>query len=169
MADTQRDESSDGLEEKVSRYLSAALEPRVGRADARFREFLGQSPPLAARAAVRRPGRMRGWFLGIAGAGLAASLGALLGGPSLRQAAPARSAPLASHGLTPVRAPMLVQQDVQSQMFDDGTYMANDSTPFHVLRRRDLERTRWFDQDRQLKAEEVVPSDHLVYVRMKTY
>lgn len=118
--------------------------------------------------------RIRGWTLGIAGAALAASLAALWAGPSLR--------PLTGHSPTSTTAPqtasvphstvadpLLVEQDVHSQTFDDGTFITDDSTPVRVLRRRDYERTRWFDQNRQLKGEEIVPQDHMVYVQLKTY
>ncbi len=37
------------------------------------------------------------------------------------------------------------------------------------LRRRDIEHTRWFDQNENLQTEESVPRDHVVYVEMKTY
>jgi hypothetical protein len=70
---------------------------------------------------------------------------------------------------TLVNGPVLVEQDVQSQTFDDGPVMIDADTAARVIHRRDLQRTRWFDQDQKLQGEEVVPQDHVVYVQMKTY
>jgi hypothetical protein len=47
--------------------------------------------------------------------------------------------------------------------------MTDDNSAVRVVRRRDLQRTRWFDQDKNLKGEQVVPQDHVVYVHVKTY
>ncbi|HZL35642.1 MAG TPA: hypothetical protein VFC78_10060 [Tepidisphaeraceae bacterium] len=163
-------------EQMVREYLSAALDGQTGRAEARFRQFLREEQPAPiAYKAPKHSSRFRGWPLSIAGAALAASLAALWAGPALHRIAPdERSRPsVATTDSTPdpstVQAPMLVEQDVRSQTFDDGTFMADDSTPVRVLHRRDFQRTRWFDQNRQLKAEQVVPRDHLVYVQLKTY
>ena len=70
---------------------------------------------------------------------------------------------------TLVNGSIVVEQDVQSQTFDDGAVMMDGDTPVRVLRRRDLQRMRWFDDSQKLQGEQVAPQDHLVYVQMKTY
>jgi hypothetical protein len=64
---------------------------------------------------------------------------------------------------------MYVEHRTDSQTFDDGTFMTPDNTPVRVLRRRDMERTRWFDKDQKLTDEQVVPQDHVIYVKLNTY
>ena len=160
----------------VREYLSATLDGQAGRAEAHFHRFLArqqqpQGQPIRSRAnEFRGPSRFRGWMFGIVGTALAASLAALWAGPSFRPITPTAPSPAAKPPIsaTPVSNPVLIEQDVQSQTFDDGTYMTDDHTPVRVLRRRDFARTRWFDQDRKLQGEQVVPQDHVVYVHMRT-
>jgi len=153
----------------VREYLSAKLDTQVGRAEAGFRQFLAQQqnrPAPSRRHHFRLPNRFEGWMMGIVGSALAASLAALWAGPSLRQVTP-QPRDIASP--PSVTQPIFVEQDVQSQTFDDGTFMTDDNTAVRVVRRRDLQRTRWFDQNKNLKGEQVVPQDHVVYVHVKTY
>src|SRR6185437_7091039 len=143
---------------------------QLGRSEERFRQFLLQEQRAPApRSSFRLPNRFRGWTFGIVGSALAASLAALWANPSLRTVAPENSNPtVAPSVVTPVNNPTFVEQDVQSQTFDDGTFMADGNTPVRILRRRDVERMRWFDQNRKLQGEQVVPRDHVIYVQMRT-
>lgn len=164
-------EMNDPQDMIVREYLSAQLDCQVGRAEARFRQFLAeQHRPSARRNPFRLPNRFGGWTLGVLGTALAASLAALWAGPSLRQVTPSSTTgrTLTPTSATPVNNPILVEQDVQSQTFDDGTFMADDHTPVRVLRRRDVERTRWFDKNQKLQGEQLVPQDHVVYVHLRT-
>jgi hypothetical protein len=170
MAEIEPIEYNDPQDALVREYLSATLDGQAGRAEARFRQFLAEQEPVPVRNHLfRGPHRFRGWTFGLVGAALAASLAALWAGPSLRPITPpgpgAAAPPIVA---TPVSEPLLVEQDVQSQTFDDGTFMADDQTPVRVLRRRDFQRTRWFDQNRKLQGEQIVPQEHVVYVQMRT-
>lgn len=170
MSDMQQKNWNEPHDLVVREYLSAELDGQVGKAEARFRQMLSQQQPPAPvhRNRFRFPHRFEGWTMGLIGTALAASLAALWAGPSLRQVTPEHHDVTAPIHTTPVNG-VLVEQDVQSQTFDDGTFMADDNTAVRVVRRRDLQRTRWFDQDKNLQGEEVVPQDHVVYVHVKTY
>lgn len=176
MADVELDNLNEPHDREVREYLAATLDGQMGRAEARFRAVLQESSQRQTsptpRASYRLPNRVRGWTMGLVGGAMAAGLGALLAAPSLRSlpmGGPGGSGQTPIIGSTSVPGPMLVQHDVASQTFDDGTIMADDDTPVRVLRRRELDRTRWYDGDDRLQGERVVPSDHLVYVKMKTY
>jgi hypothetical protein len=172
MSDVTQNELDPAHETAVRQYLASQLEPQTGRAELRFRQFLVEqksSASSAKQSAFRLPNRFGGWTLGIIGAALAASLAALWAGPSLKPVTPSESNSVAPIVTTPVNNPAFVEQDVQSQAFDDGTVMADGNTPVRVLRRRDTQRTRWFDQNENLQGEQVVPQDHVVYVPVKTY
>jgi hypothetical protein len=170
MTDLEHNELDPSHEALVQDYLSTKLDTQAGRAEARFRQFLAQEkPPVSDKRNVfHLPNRFKGWTFGIAGAALAASLGALWAGPSLTTVVPGGSNGGAPINVTPVNNGF-IEQEVHSQTFDDGTFLTDGDTPVRVLRRRDLERTRWFDQNENLQGEQVVPQDHVVYVRMKTY
>ena len=58
---------------------------------------------------------------------------------------------------------------MDEQTYDGGTYVDADGNPVRMLHRRQWDRTRWFDREKQLRAESVVPHDDVVYVQMKTY
>jgi len=175
MADLKSDRSNDEPHEMLMRdYLSDQLDGKLGGAETLFRQFLAQeqepSAPIS-RNTFHISNRFRGWTFGVVGAALAASLAALWAGPTLQPIAPRPPGIVSPEpGLpTLVNGPIVVEQDVQSQTFDDGAVMMDGDTPVRVLRRRDLQRTRWFDDSQKLQGEQVAPQDHLVYVQMKTY
>jgi len=175
MSDLKFDHSSGEPHEILVRdYLSDRLDGKLGGAEARFRRFLTQghdeSAPIS-RNPFHISNRFRGWTFGVVGAALAASLAALWAGPSLAPLAPQKPGLISTDSRQPtlVDNPILVQQDVQSQTFDDGEFMMDGDTPVRVLRRRDLQRTRWFDDSQKLQGEQVAPQDHVIYERMKTY
>lgn len=171
MVELENNTSPEPHEVMLREHLAYTLDSQLGRSEARFREYLKETEELPlARRVLRFPTRPSGWAMGIAGAAFAASLGALWAGPSLQHVLPAPAAvSVTPSNTTAVSDPLLVEQDVQSQTFDDGTIMLDGKTPVRVLRRRDVERTRWFDHDRKLQGEQVVPQDHVVYVHVKTY
>lgn len=153
----------------LSRYLADELDGRLGLAEGRFRQFLAEQKTIVEPAAPAPRRWQVGRWSSVAGTALAASLATLWVGPALRQptAAPAPSTPAPPPTL--VSDPVLVQQDVQSQTFDDGPTLLEGNIPVRVLHRRDLQRTRWFDENQNIREEQVVPEDHVVYVQMKTY
>jgi hypothetical protein len=172
MSDLELEELAPAHEKAVREYLSAQIEPQVGRSEGRFRQFLAyQEEPADERRhnIFRMPIRFNNWTLGIVGAALAASLAVLWAGPSLMPVAhenPIINRPTQTN---PVSSPVFIQQDVQSQTFDDGTFMTDDNTPMRVIRWRDFDRTRVFDENRKLQEEKVVPEDHVILVPVKTY
>lgn len=150
----------------VGEFLTSQLDTQLGRAEAHFGRYLQEQ--AYQQPAMPLPWRLGRWSLGIAGAALAASLAALWASQPiapLELRGPSITAP---PGQTVVNAPLTVEKDVQSQTFDDGTILI-DGKPVRVIRRRDLERTRWFDQNQKLQREQVVPEDHVTYVHLKTY
>lgn len=173
MGDLEQSQLDSSEDIAVRDYLSARLDPQLGRAEAHFREFLAEekTAPVIRRPVFALPHLFRGWTLSLAGAALAATLAALWTGPSLK---PLTTPPgsVAKPGsiipTTPVNN-MLIEQDVQSQTYDDGTYMNDNGMPVRVFRRRDLQRTRWYDKNDDLQGEQVEPQDHVVYVPVKTY
>jgi hypothetical protein len=173
MVDLEQNNSANAPHESIVReYLAAELDPQVGRAEARFRQMLAAERGSTVSHAVPRKdwrfqNRFTGWGLGVLGTALAASLAALWVGPSLRHTTPETGVPIVRQ--TPVINPTYVEQRTDSQTFDDGTIIMPDNTPFRVLHRRDMERTRWFDKDQNLTGEQTVPQDHVIYVKLKTY
>lgn len=154
-------------EAMLREHLSAELDPQLGRAEDRFRQFLSDSTSRdVQRDPYRIGGRFRGWMFSVAGAAIAACLGFLAAGPTLHSRTQQTAG--SSHDSTPVSLPW-VQQTVDQQTIDGGTVVDDQGNPVRVLQRRKWETTRWFDDHKQLKAESVVPEDETVYVRMKTY
>jgi len=156
----------------LKEYLSDELDRQAGRAEASFRQFLAPEAgdEESGLPLFRLPQGFGGWSMSLIGAALAASLAALWAGPSLRPlAAPTPVAQPGNGGASLVNNPAVVQQDMQSQTFDAGTFMLDRDTPVRVIRRHDVERTRWFDQNQQLEGEQTVPEDHVIYVPIKAY
>lgn len=171
MAESELVDRLDASQETALReYFAAQLDGHVGHAETAFWKHLAEEKQMPPRPfALRLPNRFGGWMLSAAGVALAASLGALWAGPSLVRVTSQRPSLAAPAVSTPVSAPTYIERDVHSQTFDDGTYLFDGSTPVRVLRRRDTERTRWFDHDRKLQDERETPQDHVIYVPVKTY
>jgi hypothetical protein len=159
----------------VQDYLAAELDPQIGRAEDRFRQYLTEQPSIASDplgSSFNRfgGGRFRGWVFSLAGAAMAACLGFVLGGPRFHAQPTPNASTTAPNASSPVGLPWVQQQTIDSQTYDDGgTMLDADGNPVRVLRRRQWDRTRWFDEHKQLRAETVVPRDETVYVQMKTY
>ncbi len=92
----------------------------------------------------------------------------LFHGPALRS-----RQVLETHEVQPAdalpRALPAITRVVQSHTTDEGIVVADDNTPFHVVRRRQIEQTRWLDGQHNVQAEQVTPQDDLVYVKVPTY
>ena len=164
MAENKPTEENDSLAVVMREHLSAQLDCHVGKSQARFRQFVAEQS--RDDRPLRMPGnRFRGWVFSLTGAVLAACLGFLMVGP--RSATPVQPTqqPTAS---TRVDLPW-IEQTADSQTYDGGTFIDANGNPVRVLHEMQWDRTRWFDQNRQLRAERVVPHDNIVYVKMKTY
>ena len=146
-------------------HLSAELDPQMGRSEERFRQFLREESETQANP-YRIGGRFRGWVFSIAGAALAACLGFLWAGPRISTQPPPRQT--GTVNASTVDLPWM-EQSQADQTYDGGIRLDAQGNPVRVLHHMQWDRTRWFDQDKQLRAEQVVPHDDIVYVQMKTY
>jgi hypothetical protein len=64
--------------------------------------------------------------------------------------------------------PPAMQRDVQSQTIDEGVLVLDNNTPYRVLRRRAIERTRWFNDQAKVQHEQVTPRDDLIFIKLTT-
>jgi len=159
----QDDEPLDVL---LREFFRDQLDVVRGRAEEHFRQHM--------RAASTTAWRRRVWLVGAFVSGLAASVAVLCAGPLFRHFE---------------RAPQLVRQDppgpgplaaaatlisptfektVQSRTTDEGIVMLGD-TPVRVVHRQSVERTRWFDGQDNVSAEEETPQDDVTLIKLTTY
>lgn len=164
MAENKPTEENDSLAVVMREHLTTELDRHVGKSQDRFRRFV-QEQSQDNRSLRLPSNRFRGWVFSLTGAALAACLGFLMVGP--RSAAPIQPAQRPTSS-TRVDLPW-IQQTADSQTYDGGTYIDANGNPVRVLHEMQWDRTRWFDQNQQLRAERVVPHDNVVYVKMKTY
>ena len=153
-------------EQPLRQYLASQLDGQLGKSQERFRQFLNDPRSADRRHSYRITPRFGGWFFSVAGAALAACIGFLAAGLHVQT----HTTTPASHPepVTNVSLPWSVTTTDQ-QDFDGGTVVDDDGQPMRVLQRRTWQRTRWFDNKKELKAESVVPEDETVYVKMNTY
>ena len=158
-------------EQPLRQYLASQLDGQLGKSQERFRQFLNDpqlndSMHADRKHSYRITPRFGGWLFSVAGAALAACLGFLAANLHLRSGTTqtiSRPDPV-----TNVSLPWSVTTTDQRD-FDGGMVVDDDGQPMRVLQRRTLQRTRWFDDKKELKAESVVPEDETVYVKMNTY
>ena len=170
MSDLEHNPLDPPQEAMVRQVLSAELDPQVGKAEARFRAFLAEQIKPGRDSLPPAGGRFRGWVFSFAGAALAACMAFFWAGPHLRFHSTPSNNPSNAVDTTPVLLPWVQQERIDgSSAYDADTYVDEDGNPLRVLRRRQWERTRFFDNNKQLRAESVVPRDDVVYVPVKTY
>jgi hypothetical protein len=172
----QDEEQLDGM---LQGFFSDSLDSQQGRSELHFRRHLmgvGQpdvAPTNTAQTSVAQGAwRNRTLLLGAFITGMAASVAVIWAAPLFHAAAPAtRQQVVETREQEPASPPTLpaITRVVQSHTTDEGIVVTDDNTPFHVLRRRQIERTRWLDGDRKVEAEQVTPQDDLVYVKVPTY
>jgi len=145
-------------------FFRDALDGQRGRAERAFREQLVAPAPRARNGWKRNV-----WMIGSFGFGaaVAASVAVLWASPLLR--APDVTRQPVAEAASPALIPPTMEQVVQSQMVDEGTMFLADHTPVHVYRRHRLEQTRLFDRNEKVKAEQIVPEDDVVFVKLTTY
>jgi hypothetical protein len=159
-------------------------------------------PQGSGRQSLSRFGRLNrfnrfdGWFLGLAGAALAASLAAFWAAPAafrahapvlpIRAGQPAPT-PLppemamtntttpdgtATNDLASLSSQPPLMQWVQSRTLDEGTVVLDDpnhAVPARKLRHQELEHTQWYDPSRRAQVEMTVPRENIKFVEMDTY
>jgi hypothetical protein len=151
------DEQLDNL---LGDSLNESLDPQRGRAEAYFRQYL--------RGEARVAWKQRAWLIGAFVGGMAASVAALWAAPWFRAADPSPHRSPVSQATSPQLIAPAVQRVVNSQTIDEGVLVLDDNTPVRVLRRRAVERTRWFNQEEQVQREQVTPKDDFVFIKLTT-
>ena len=148
-------------------YLSAELDPQLGRAAARFRHHL-RGPDATSTGGGSggpgKPGRWGGWVVGIVGGAMAASIAALWAGPALWPPKPTRD-------LAPVAQYHFDLDDVTlcTQTRDGGTVVLDGRTPVRRIYRNQLKQSRWFDAAHDVSVEKIEPRQEIMLIEMDTY
>jgi hypothetical protein len=204
------------VETLLREHLTAELNGQLGRPSAAFFAHLARqgladkgngdgvaslplTPPAGGPGSLLNPlgrpdrfHRFNGWFIGLAGAALAASIAALWAAPAafrghvpvlpirVNQPAPTplppevavNSAQAADPTATNDLSQSPVMQWVQRRTLDEGTVVLDDPThavPARKLRRQELEHTQWYDPARRAQVEMTVPRENIKFVEMDTY
>ena len=153
------------LDVMLKGFLCEALDGQRGRAEQAFRrQVMNETAP-------RSRWRLNAWMIGSFGFGaaVAASMAMLWASPLLYTTKPGAETgpgPLTS---TAASIPPAMEQVVQSQWVDEGTMVLEGGTPVRVVRRQGVEQTRWFGRDAKVRAQEIVPQDDVVFIKLTTY
>ena len=162
---TPGDEDLDLL---VRDFLSAQLNPQLGRAARRFGEHHRREARDARPVPPRRA--LGGWVIGAVGAAMAASIAALWAGPSLWHAAPPER-PVAP--VVPVASAQyhfdLDAVTLSTQTRDAGTVLLDGRTPARKIVRNELKQVRWVDPERHVSFERIEPRQTIMLIEMDTY
>ena len=160
------------LDAELEAFFREALDGQRGRAERAFRRHLAAQPPRAINGWKRNV-----WMIGSFGFGaaVAASVAVLWASPLLHlDGRPGHDFADRPQNPTPpitrtAFIPPAVEQDVQSQLVDEGTMVLGDQTPVHVYRRRQIERTKYFGRDAKVLSEQVVPQDDVIFIKLTTH
>jgi hypothetical protein len=181
------------LDRLLTRHAASKLDRHLGRAEAAFRASLPREP---ARPSMRLTGgaarspretfwerfrRNGGWFAGIAGTALAASLGTLFLLPHLTAIGP-RTTPVsppntiatgtnpAGEQPTPIASsehPMV--RYIYNQALNDGTATDEFGKPIQRVRYQQVEHYRYYDPQRKAMVDIVVPREDVEHYQLDTY
>jgi hypothetical protein len=202
------------LEKLLKRHLSSRLDGQLGRAEAAFRQNLADrsadavdslgntdtdrsSPSLrlvhaaaeprnsfAGRGVARPRWGGMGWFLGVAGTAVAASLATLLLMPHVgvfRPSPPETKTQIADSNPTPTnpgtKAPEPFGSEehpivryVHNSAWDEGTVTPDESgMPMRRVRYQQVERVQYFDPQRNAVVEVVVPRENVQHYEVDSY
>ncbi len=159
------------LDATLAEYFRGSLDARRGGAEREFRRYLKDE----ARGAWRN----RSFLLGAFVSGLAASVAVLWASPLFHTITPAGRPSVANVGggtmehveaVRPdVRPSPVVETLVSSRTSDEGVVMLDEDTPARIYHRQAIERTRWFDENDAVRAQELTPHDELVVMKLVTY
>lgn len=175
-------------------HLSAKLDGQAGRAEAAFLRHVRATaapvipavlaePPRGFRLSPAQPPASRRflkfgpWMVAWAGTALAACLAVLWAGPALFPAQPAGSQ---GDPVTPSPQPKssVVQQSgpmlhyVHDRTWDEGpVILDHDGTPVPGRRvhRYGWEQTQWYDPERKVRVERIVPREDVGLIERDTY
>ncbi|HEY2584929.1 MAG TPA: hypothetical protein VGI81_04085 [Tepidisphaeraceae bacterium] len=154
------DEQFDAM---LSGFFQETLDPQRGRAERGFRRHLDE----VARSAWR----MRTWVIGAFATGMAASVAMLWAVPLILPAHSGSSQPgvrIAQGTPAPDVIPN-VERVVQTHTTDEGVMVLGDDSPVRVLRRQQLDQTRWTNDRHDVQREQSTPQDEWVFIKMPTY
>jgi hypothetical protein len=153
------------LDAVLKGFLCEALDGQRGRAEQSFRR------QVMSETAPRSRWRLNAWMIGSFGFGaaVAASMAVLWASPLLHTTQPRGEAGPRPLTTTAASIPPAIEQVVQSQLVDEGTMVLEGGTPVRVFRRQGVEQTRWFGRDAKVRAQEIVPQDDVVFIKLTTY
>jgi hypothetical protein len=155
------------LDAMLSGFLKDSLASQCGRSERHFRRYLNEG--------MRSVWRQRTWLLGAFVTGMAASVAILWAAPMLRGTAPAAVPQIVDAGtksqpdVNVTTVVPAVERVVQSHTTDEGVMLFGNDTPIRVLRRQQLEQTRWLDAQQKMQTKQSVPEDELLFIKMPTY
>lgn len=153
------------LDATLRAFFRDTLDAHRGGAERGFRRHV--------KAEARGAWRNRSFLIGAFASGLAASVAVLWATPLFRPMTQSRPPVAVNAPGEPARADAafvpVVERVVNSQTSDEGVVMLDDETPVRVYRRQAVERTRWFDENDAVRAQEVTPHDDLVLMKLTTY
>ena len=154
------------LDALVREYLSAELDPQLGRAARRFSDHLRGHPAGGSPVPFGPRRGWGGWVVGIFGGAVAASIAALWAGPALWPPAPNTGAPI-----VPVADYQFDLDDVTlcTQTRDGGTVLLDGRTPARRIFRNELRQSRWVDPRRDASFEKIEPRQDIMLIEMDTY
>lgn len=154
------DEQFDAM---LSGFFQETLEPQRGRAERGFRRHLDE----AARSAWR----LRTWVIGAFATGMAASVAMLWAIPliSSDNSGSSNSSVHVAEGKPAPEVIPNVERVVQTHTTDEGVMVLGDDTPVRVLRRQQLDQTRWTNDRHDVQQEQTTPQDEWVFIKMPTY
>jgi hypothetical protein len=169
MEDTKIPDSEE-LDALLRHFLSAELDPQLGRAAARFQHHLRGHDSASTSAGRNNRRAWGGWVVGIFGGAIAASIAALWAGPALF---PPRSGtgsdPIAP--IVPVAHYNFDLDDVTlcTQTRDGGTVLLDGRTPARKIYRNELKQVRWVDPTHDATFEKIEPRQTIMLIEMDTY
>lgn len=159
--------SDDNLDRLLRDYLSAQLDPQVGRASAHFRQHLGRAQAARTDSPRRRRRTAFGWAVGIVGGALAASVAVMAAAPAFWRHG--GLSPDGEGGTTkPVPEPVMYTQ-VVGETIDEGTFLVDGKLPVRKLRRELVEQATWYDAEAGARVQVTVPRQDVTFVEMAIY
>jgi hypothetical protein len=191
------------LDRLLTRHAASKLDRHLGRAEAAFRASLAQEiAPIAAQEPARPPLRIAGggdiarsprqtfwerfrrnsgWFAGLAGTALAASLATLFLLPHLTGIRPIQSQGRLGSTENPpptvetAQAPPIATSDhpmvryIYNQAVNDGTATDAFGRPQQRVRYQQVEHYRYYDPQRKAMVDIVVPREDVEHYQLDTY
>jgi hypothetical protein len=164
----------DALAARLTRHLSAELDPQRGRSAAAYRLYALAERSAGARAAAAQPRPIwRGgpWTFALVGGAVAASIALLVtsAAPFLRTTRSSGGGGAGQrvvNGATPV---VRTDSTTRTHFYDAGTVYDAQGRPMRRIRRVNVQENRWRNEATGEQVDQLVPSEDEVLYEMKTY